>query len=102
MNRRQFLRNATLAAAATALLPQTTFAAESKGVNWPIGCFNRPWHEKTDWGLDTALDGIKAAGYKFTGLLRTGKNDPLTGPEATQEYLEKLKQRIAQRGLKLN
>src|SRR6266850_262919 len=101
MKRREFLRNATLAVAATAL-PSPILAAESKGVHWPIGCFNRPWHEKTDWGLDTALDGIKAAGYKIVGLLRTGVNEPLAGPNATEDYLKKLKERIAVRGLKVN
>jgi len=101
MQRREFLRNATLAVAATAL-PSPILAAESKGVHWPIGCFNRPWHEKTDWGLDTALDGIKAAGYKIVGLLRTGANEPLAGPNATEDYLKKLKERIAVRGLKVN
>lgn len=101
MQRREFLRNATLAVAATAL-PSPILAAESKGVHWPIGCFNRPWHEKTDWGLDTALDGIKAAGYKIVGLLRTGVNEPLAGPNATEDYLKKLKERIAVRGLKVN
>jgi sugar phosphate isomerase/epimerase len=120
MNRREFILTASAAAAGTTLLADPiliqsrtglagkllnddeTAAKANKGVHWPIGCFNRPWHEKTDWGLDTALDGIKAAGYKITGLLRTGKDDPLTGAEATREYLEKLKQRIADRGLKVN
>jgi sugar phosphate isomerase/epimerase len=102
MNRRAFIQKASLAAVAVSSLPTTAPAAENKGVHWPIGCFNRPWHEKTDWGLDTALDGMKAAGYKITGLLRTGANEPLIGTEATQEYLDKLKKRIAARGLKVN
>src|SRR5580765_8222262 len=101
MNRREFLRNTATAAATVSIIP-STLAAESGGVHWPIGCFNRPWHEKTDWGFDTALDGIKAAGYKIIGLLRTGANEPLTGPNATEDYLKKLKERIAARGLKVN
>ena len=101
MTRRDFIQHTAVATAAVSL-SRLSFAAVRPGVHWPIGCFNRPWHEKTDWGLDTGLDGIKAAGYKITGLLRTGKGDPLTGAEATQEYLEKLKQRIAERGLKVN
>src|SRR5262245_19576525 len=102
MNRREFLRTTTATAVAASILPGPALAAESKGVHWPIGCFNRPWHEKADWGLDMALDGIKAAGYKIVGLLRTGENEPLTGIKATKEYLEKLKKRIADRSLKVN
>jgi sugar phosphate isomerase/epimerase len=102
MNRRQFIRSAALATTATALSPNLLNAVESKGVNWPIGCFNRPWHEKVDWGLNTGLDGIKAAGYKLLGLLRGGQGEPLTGAEASQEYLQKLKERIASRGLDVN
>jgi sugar phosphate isomerase/epimerase len=103
MNRRKFIKTTALTSAASALLPNaTTLAAEHKGVKWPIGCFNRPWHEKKDWGLDAALDGIKAAGYKIVGLLRQGPNEPLTGANATSEYLAGLKNRIAARGLKLN
>ena len=102
MNRREFVHRTGLAVASTVMSPALLQAAQSKGVHWPIGCFNRPWHEKKDWGLDTALDGIKAAGYKIVGLLRGGKDDPLTGADATQEYLEKLKTRIAQRGLTVN
>src|ERR1051325_5953108 len=101
MNRREFLRSTAVAAASVSMV-SSGLAAESTGVHWPIGCVNRPWHEKTDWGFDTALDGIKAAGYKIIGLLRTGANEPLTGPNATQDYLAKLKERIAARGLKVN
>src|SRR5438067_4030909 len=101
MNRREFLHSAAITAASAPLIT-ATFAAENTGVHWPIGCFNRPWHEKTDWGLDTALDGIRDAGYKLMGLLRTGPGEPLTGAEASPEYLAKLKDRIAARGLKVN
>ena len=72
MNRRQFLESAAVAAGAAAFLPlNTALAAEpAKGVNWPIGCFERPWFEgKSPWSYDTALDGIKAAGYKLMGML---------------------------------
>jgi sugar phosphate isomerase/epimerase len=107
MNRRQFLHTTALAATAGALLPlHTLLAAEKpKGVSWPIGCFNRPWlgDKNNPWGYDTALDGIKAAGYKLTGLLtRPGKDEPLLGSDATPEYLANLKKRIAARGLKVN
>ncbi len=106
VNRRQFLESATVAAGAAAFLPlNTALGAEpAKGVNWPIGCLERPWFEgKSPWSYDTALDGIKAAGYKLMGLLRSsGKEEPLLGSSATPEYLASLKKRIAARGLAVN
>ncbi len=68
-------------------------------VQWTVGCFNRPW---TKWSYDECLDGIKAAGYKVTGLLSRTRQDPFTGSEATPEYLAALKQKLAARGLKAN
>ncbi len=79
-------------------------AAEAgAGVHWPIGCFNRPWvNDMKGWTHDTALDGIKAAGYGLTGLLTRSAKEPFTGSEATPEYLAALKAKIAARGLKVN
>jgi sugar phosphate isomerase/epimerase len=104
MNRRDFLLATTLATAASLCPVEIAQAAASgrKGVHWPIGCFNRPWDEKKDMGLDTALDGIKAAGYKIVGLLRRGPKEPLSAADATPEYLQMLKKRIADRGLTVN
>ncbi len=68
-------------------------------VKWTVGCFNRPW---TKWSYDECLDGIKAAGYKVTGLLSRTRQDPFTGSDATPEYLAALKQKLAARGLKAN
>jgi sugar phosphate isomerase/epimerase len=106
MNRRHFVQSTALAAAGV-LLPLNRLAAaeKPKGVRWPVGCFNRPWigDKAKPWGYDTALDGIKAAGYKLTGLLtRPGKDEPLIGADATPEYLANLKKRIAARGLAVN
>ena len=79
-------------------------AEKNTGVTWPIGCFNRPWAaEKNKWGgLDAALDGMKAAGYKVTGLLSCSAKEPLIGSDATEEYLTELKKRIVARGLAVN
>lgn len=101
MNRRQFLLTASVTMAGTATLDPTAAqtAKKAKGVKWPIGCFNRPW---VKWSHDEALDGIKAAGYKLTGLLSRTKAEPFIGSEATPEYLDNLKKRIAARGLKVN
>ena len=105
MNRRQFIQTTAFAGTAFAVLPNVDAQAaeKSKGVNWPIGCFNRPWTaDKKNWGYDVALDGIKAAGYKLTGLLTRTAKEPLLGSDATPEYLDALKKKIAARGLKVN
>jgi sugar phosphate isomerase/epimerase len=103
MNRRRFLQNTTIGAAAAMLPVEVLRAAETKkGVNWPVGCMNRPWNgEKKTWGLDVALDGAKAAGYKVNGLLTRSAKEPLLGSDATPEYLAQLKERIAARGLQV-
>ena len=102
MSRRKFLQTTALATAATASSAFTS-AAQNKKVNWPIGCFNRPWvNEGKGWNFDVALDGIKAAGYKVIGLLTRTKSEPFIGSDATPEYLAELKKKIAARGLKVN
>jgi sugar phosphate isomerase/epimerase len=104
MNRRTFLQTTALGAAGTALLSHSVCAQQKAGgVNWPIGCFNRPWvGGDKNWGYDAALDGIKAAGYRLTGLLTRTPNEAFIGADATPEYLAELKKRIAARGLKVN
>jgi sugar phosphate isomerase/epimerase len=105
MNRRQFIQTAALATTATSLISCATDHQSSKATatKWPIGCFNRPWNgEKKNWGYDAALDGMKAAGYRLTGLLTRGPKEPLAGSDATRDYLEGLKKRIAARGLTVN
>ena len=104
MNRRQFIQTASVATSVMAAFPAVVAAAAEKAtsVHWPIGCFNRPWFDKKTWGYDMALDGIKTAGYKLTGLLTRTANEPLLGSDATPEYLEGLKKKIAARGLQVN
>ena len=98
INRRTFLHTATVAATSLAGLSQTSTLAAGKP-DWPIGCFNRPW---TKWSYDDALEGIKAAGYRLTGLLSGQRGEAFTSSTATPEYLDGLKKRIAQRGLAVN
>ena len=113
MSRRNFLK--TSATAAVAVAAGTSVLAKDKGVNWPIGCFNRPWMQahgtKTvslekampaNWGYDVALKGIKEAGYKLTGLLTRMPDEPFVGVDATPEYLEGLKKKIKAAGLVAN
>jgi sugar phosphate isomerase/epimerase len=96
MNRRIFLRDVALSAAAfTCLSPSTATAA----VSWPIGCFNRPWSK---WGIDGALRGIKEAGFNLAGILTRTKTEPLIGVDATDEYLENLKKKLQSSDLKVN
>lgn len=95
MNRRDFIQHITIAGAASVFNPLT---AEAK-VNWPVGCFNRPW---TKWSFDETLKQIKAAGYKSTGLLSRTREEQFIGANATPEYLESLKKRLAASGLVAN
>src|ERR1044072_8379433 len=97
MNRRTFIRTTTPTTLASLVGANALFAADKP--NWPIGCFNRPW---TKWSYDDALDGIKAAGYKVTGFLTDQRGEAFTSSAATPDYLESLKKRIAQRGLRAN
>jgi sugar phosphate isomerase/epimerase len=96
MNRREFLHTLGAAGAGFAL---SNAEAASKGPNWPIGCFNRPW---TRWDFGATLKGIRGAGFKTVGLLTTTKEEPFIGSEATPEYLQGLKKKIATYGLTAN
>lgn len=65
-------------------------------MDWPIGCFNRPWGR---WSYDEALEGIRAAGFRLTGILGDHRGEPFSMPEAAPDYLDNLGKRIAARGL---
>lgn len=96
MNRREFL---CTVAAAGVTMAHAEAARKTKGPRWPVGCFNRPW---TKWDFDTTLMGVHEAGYKIVGLLTRTKEEPFIGSEATPQYLESLKKRIASHGLTAN
>jgi sugar phosphate isomerase/epimerase len=98
MDRREFLSTAAGVAAGLSL-KEVSAVSQSPGAKWPVGCFNRPW---TKWSYDEGLDGIKAAGYKVTGLLSTHRGEAFTSAAATPDYLDGLKKRIAARGLTVN
>src|SRR5439155_17315953 len=110
MNRRRFIQTTAAAAASSALISCSTtqptqgrrgqsgaffegvrakkVRSDPALINWPIGCFNRPWAgDKKNWGYDAALDGIQAAGYKLTGLLTRTAKEPLIGSDASEDYL---------------
>ena len=96
--RREFISETTLLAGATLLADGPPLLAAA-GVSWTVGCMNRPW---TKWTFDDTLKAIKAAGYGTVGLLTPTKDDPFIGPDATPEYLEALKKKIAASGLVAN
>jgi sugar phosphate isomerase/epimerase len=97
MNRREFIQHAIIASTATTVLSSSE--ALGKGVKWPIGCFNRPW---TKWPFDQTLKATSAAGFKTTGLLTRTGEEPFIAADASPEYLEGLKKRIAASGLSAN
>ena len=99
MNRREFLQHTVAGGAMSALGISMSPSPSARAVNWPIGCFNRPW---TTWSFDDALREIKSAGYQTMGLLSRTKSEPFIGADATPEYLASLKQRITGSGLKAN
>ena len=89
--------------AATFNVSRTEAKAAAESVHWPIGCFNRPWvNVNAGWTYEMALDGIKNAGYKITGLLTPFNGEPFIGSTATPEYLDELKKKIGARDLKAN
>jgi sugar phosphate isomerase/epimerase len=97
MNRREFIHQTIIAGTAMTFLSSAEIQA--KGVKWQIGCFNRPW---TKWSFDQTLKEIKAAGYKTMGLLSRTKEEPFIDSDATPEYLDGLKKRIAASDLTAN
>jgi sugar phosphate isomerase/epimerase len=101
MNRRKFLHTAALTTTAATLLnfADAHAAERTKGVNWPIGCMNRPWSR---WPHNVGFEGIKAAGYKWIGLISHSKDEPLITSDATPEYLANLRKKIAALGLTAN
>jgi sugar phosphate isomerase/epimerase len=111
LSRRRFLKaSAATAAAVVANLLDVDLSAAGGG--WPIGCFNRPWMQKfgshaqplstpqpANWGFDAALKGIAEAGFTTVGLLTPMPDEPFLAPDASEEYLDGLKKRIAASGL---
>lgn len=100
LSRRDFV-GGTAAAAGVMLAGGTSSvsADADPGVQWPIGCFNRPWHA---WMYDEALAGIKSAGFSLTGILGDHANEPFLSPPAHDEYIDTLRERVAAQELTVN
>jgi sugar phosphate isomerase/epimerase len=94
MTRRTFISSTI---AATVIAPTALTAAEKP--QWEIGCFNRPWGA---WSYDVALDGLKAGGFKLTGLVGDHKGEVGLATSATPEYIAALKKRLDDHGLTPN
>jgi sugar phosphate isomerase/epimerase len=98
MNRRRFLAVAGTTVAAATFRVDAVAAQPKSGPAWSIGCFNRPWSK---WSYDDALDELKSAGFTTTGLVGRHPQHPesLLTPDATPDYLDRLRERIAARGI---
>ncbi len=101
MDRRTFL------AAAAALLPPTSRSglaqdkpAAKKPTQFQVACMTLPYSR---FPLQRALDGVKAAGYKFVAWGTThsegGKNVPVVAPDAPPERAKELAKRCRDMGL---
>ena len=95
MKRREFIQHAIVAGSGTAILASTPVGR----AQWTIGCFNRPW---TKWPFDQTLKSIRAAGFTTVGLLTRTAEEPFIAADATPEYLQMLKTRIAKSDLTAN
>lgn len=62
-----------------------------------LGCFTRPWDS---WELETALDGIAKAGFKYCGLM-TVKSGVVISPATTAAARNKILNIAKERGLKI-
>ncbi len=96
MNRRVFLRSAACAAVMNATFSQAEKSSSKSSVTWPVGAFDRPW---VKWDVETRLRGIREAGFPIVGLLTKSKEEPFVASEATPEYLDGLRKKIAASGL---
>jgi len=100
LTRRRFIARTGCLAAASFAAPFVVNAAGARaGVDWEIGCFNRPWG---NFSFDDALDGLQAGGFKTTGLVgqHKKKTESLLRPDSDADYLVRLEARIEARGLK--
>lgn len=94
MNRRTFL------ASAGALASEGLFAAEAKPTSFQIACMTLPYSR---FPLARALEGIKAAGYRFVAWGTTHKEDgkdvPVLAKDASPQTAKDLAKRCRDLGL---
>lgn len=82
ISRRDFLEAGAVTLAAAGIMPSPGFAADqgSKGGQWKIGCYTRPWD---GYDYKTAFDEIARAGYRYLGLMTTKSSSGLVISVAT-------------------
>jgi sugar phosphate isomerase/epimerase len=64
------------------LLPLQSLLAKTKGENWQVGCFTRPW---ADFDVLTCFDAVAKAGFHYLGLMTTAPDNRLVISVSTQE-----------------
>jgi sugar phosphate isomerase/epimerase len=75
-------------------------AAASVGLPaYPVGCYTRPWDT---WPLETALDGIAEAGYRYAGIMTAkGKSWVVITPATKEDEAVAVGETAHQRGLRI-
>jgi sugar phosphate isomerase/epimerase len=98
-NRRSFLRQVTIAAAAGGTILPEAFPREApEPGSYQIGCYTRPWDQLE---LGAALDGIAEAGYRYAGIMTAkGKSWVVITPETTVGAATKVRHEVRRRGLR--
>ena len=93
LNRREFLVSMTFA------LSGSAFLAGADTTDYKLGCFTRPWDA---WDVETALDGIAKAGFKYCGLMTAKvKSGVIITPSTTVEEASRIAELAAKRNLKI-
>ncbi|HJZ55959.1 MAG TPA: sugar phosphate isomerase/epimerase [Gemmataceae bacterium] len=100
MDRRTFLTTAGAIVVTAGSRPPLAQAAQKKPTTFQIACMTLPYAR---FPLQRALDGIKAAGYKFVAWGTThnegGKNVPVVAADAPPEKAKELAKRCRDMGL---
>jgi len=67
----------------------------SKDYRFDLGCFTRPWRKLP---LETAFDGIAAAGFSYVGLMVEREPEMVLRPTLAEEYRD-IRKKLRDRGL---
>lgn len=78
---------------------KSVLAAEAKVVDYKLGCFTRPWDA---WDIETSLDGIAKAGFKYCGLMTAKvKGGTIITPTTTLDEARHIADLASKRNLKI-
>lgn len=107
IQRRTFLKQASLSALAGSLISELPFMANageiaeksSGGSNWQIGCSTRPWDQ---YEYRVGLDAIAEAGFKHIGLMTCkSKTNLIVSLETTIEEAQRIGKEVKDRGMEI-